>query len=208
MKQALATLLLATALAGGAVAQTAPVGGPDARGNSAIKAPHTVNAGSAKPAANSFTRGQAAKHIEKSGYTGVSGLTKGSDGVWRGSAMKNGAPVSVALDFKGNVTEGMSPAPGRQAARPATPTAAPAADPASVTTGSAATVPQTTITRHSGALHGHRHHGRRHHQHGGHDHANGGVQGTGRDGTAMSGVDSNGSGISDVEKNAAASRQR
>ena len=109
MKNMLIMVALGAALsAGGAIAQTAPAGGPDAKGNSAIKAVHTVNDGAAKRAHNSFTQKQAIKHIEKSGYTDVSALTKGDDGIWRGSAMKSGAKVNVALDFKGNVTEGMS----------------------------------------------------------------------------------------------------
>ncbi len=111
MKKTIIMLALAAGLAaGGAIAQTAPVGGSGAKGNSAIKAVHTVNDGAAKPAHNSFTEKQAVRHIEKSGYTSVSTLTKGDDGIWRGTAMKSGAPVSVALDFKGNVTEG-APSP-------------------------------------------------------------------------------------------------
>jgi putative membrane protein len=33
----------------------------------------------------------------------VSALQKDADGVWRGKAVKNGASVSVGLDFQGNV---------------------------------------------------------------------------------------------------------
>lgn len=106
-----AAALAVTLVAGAASAQTAVndqmgAGAAPARGNAPIKAAHTVNAGGAKAGHNSFTERQARRHILKSGYTQVSGLTKGPDGVWRGSAMKNGAQVQVALDFKGNVTEG------------------------------------------------------------------------------------------------------
>ena len=52
---------------------------------------------------NSFTKGQARHRIQKKGYSHVSGLTKDQDGVWRGSAQKDGQQVSVWLDFKGNV---------------------------------------------------------------------------------------------------------
>jgi hypothetical protein len=90
-------------LGGAALAQES--GGPDAKGNAPLKASHTVNDGAPKAGANSFTQGQARKHILNAGYESVSGLTKGSDGVWRGVATKNGAQVPVALDFKGNVTE-------------------------------------------------------------------------------------------------------
>ena len=101
------TLIASLALGLGAQAQTSPpVGGPDAKGNAPLKHAHTVNDGSARPGANSFTEGQARQHILNSGYTDVTGLAKGKDGVWRGTATHNGAPVPVAMDFKGNVTEG------------------------------------------------------------------------------------------------------
>jgi putative membrane protein len=98
--------LAAVLFAGAALAQSAPSGGPDAKGNAPIKHVHTINDGSAKPGANSFTQNQARKHILHAGYQSVSGLTKGPDGVWRGVATKDGASKNVALDFKGNISEG------------------------------------------------------------------------------------------------------
>lgn len=95
-------------LGGAAFAQAA--GGPDAKGNAPLKASHTVNDGAPSAAANSFTQDQARQHILNAGYDAVSSLNESSDGVWRGTATKNGAPVSVALDFKGNVTEAARPA--------------------------------------------------------------------------------------------------
>jgi uncharacterized protein with FMN-binding domain len=53
--------------------------------------------------ANSFTEGQAKDRVVAAGFTSVSSLVKDSDGVWRGSAMKDGKSVKVAVDFKGNV---------------------------------------------------------------------------------------------------------
>jgi uncharacterized protein with FMN-binding domain len=53
--------------------------------------------------ANSFTEGQAKDRIVAAGFTSVSSLAKDGDGVWRGSAMKDGKSVKVAVDFKGNV---------------------------------------------------------------------------------------------------------
>ena len=53
---------------------------------------------------NSFTEAQARGRIAKGGYTGVSQLTKDGNGVWQGTAMKDGAKVGVWLDYKGNVT--------------------------------------------------------------------------------------------------------
>ena len=54
--------------------------------------------------ANSFTEAQAKDRIEKAGYSQVTALMKGSDGVWQGKAMQGGKSVDVMLDFKGNVT--------------------------------------------------------------------------------------------------------
>ena len=53
--------------------------------------------------ANSFTEGQAKDRAVAAGFTSVSSLAKDADGVWRGSAMKDGKSVKVAVDFKGNV---------------------------------------------------------------------------------------------------------
>ena len=53
--------------------------------------------------ANSFTEGQAKDRVIAAGFTIVSSLVKDGDGVWRGSAMKDGKSVKVAVDFKGNV---------------------------------------------------------------------------------------------------------
>ena len=53
--------------------------------------------------ANSFTEGQAQSRIEGAGFTKVTGLKKDDQGVWRGSATKNGKQVPVSVDFRGNV---------------------------------------------------------------------------------------------------------
>ncbi len=184
MKTTLVSLVLATALAGGAFAQTAPVGGPDAKGNAAIKHPHTVNDGSAKPGANSFTRGEAMRHIEHSGFSGVGGLVKGKDGVWRGTAIKGGAAVNVAMDFKGNVTQSMAPVAA----------SAPMAS-------SAATAPMPATTEPTDTAPAMSHHHLRHHRR---HHATGVGCNTspGPNGVACSGRDRNKNGISDKEDHA------
>lgn len=74
------------------------------KNNAAIKETHTVNDGGAMKGANSFTQSQARTHIAKSGYAHVSALAKDANGVWRGTALKDGHKVNVGLDFKGNVT--------------------------------------------------------------------------------------------------------
>jgi hypothetical protein len=55
------------------------------------------------PGANSFTEAEARNRIESRGYTNVTGLEKDSQSIWRGTAMKDGKPVNVALDYQGNV---------------------------------------------------------------------------------------------------------
>lgn len=53
--------------------------------------------------ANSFTEGEARRRLEKAGFRDVRDLKKDADGIWRGSAMLDGKPAQVGLDFKGNV---------------------------------------------------------------------------------------------------------
>jgi hypothetical protein len=62
-------------------------------------------AGSPLPGANSFTQGEAQSRIEKAGYSDVTGLAKDDQGIWRGTASKNGKSVKVSLDYKGNIFE-------------------------------------------------------------------------------------------------------
>lgn len=109
MKTAISALALCAALGLSAVASAqvpSGVAGSDAKGNAPLKRAHTINDGGARRGRNSFTEGQARTHILKAGYQSVTGLAKGKDGVWRGTAMKNGASVDVGMDFKGNVSEG------------------------------------------------------------------------------------------------------
>ena len=53
---------------------------------------------------HAFTEDQAKSQIEAKGYSSVSGLRKDAKGIWRGKAQKDGLPVSVILDVKGEVT--------------------------------------------------------------------------------------------------------
>ena len=93
---AMAALLISPA----ALAQPA-----NPKGNTpAVNTPNSPpNPGAPVAGANSFTEGQAKSRIESTGYTNVSGLRKDDQGVWRGSAMKDGRSVNVSLDFQGNV---------------------------------------------------------------------------------------------------------
>jgi hypothetical protein len=53
--------------------------------------------------ANSFTEDQAKDRIVAAGMATPGGLVKDDKGIWRGTAMKDGKSVNVAVDFKGNV---------------------------------------------------------------------------------------------------------
>ena len=56
-----------------------------------------------KPAARGaiFTEKQARAHLFHLGYTDVSNLRKDENGVWHGSATKDGKTLSVAVNVKG-----------------------------------------------------------------------------------------------------------
>jgi hypothetical protein len=77
-----------------------------ARNPSAVQTTNTAHrtAAAPVPGRNSFTMRQAAGRIAKAGYTKVTGLKKDNQGIWRGQADKDGNPVSVSLDYQGNVT--------------------------------------------------------------------------------------------------------
>lgn len=192
-------LALSLGVSGAALAQE----GAPAKGNAPVKKAHTVNDGGAKKGANSFTEGQAREHIEKSGYSSVSGLAKGTDGVWRGTAMKGGVSKEVAMDFKGNVSEdGAGAAPRAMThttrsthAASTNASTAPMADGSSMSGdaamgGAAAGGATTTADSTTTTTHHMRHHRRHHHHSGTHP------------GAAKSGVDKNDNGISDREDRA------
>ena len=72
--------------------------------NPAVKTTEGNNPGAPASGANSFTEGQAKALIESRGYGNVTALAKDANGLWHGSAMKDGKPVNVTLDYQGNVT--------------------------------------------------------------------------------------------------------
>jgi len=105
--KSLALGIVAAAFVGGvALAQTTTnntgVAATSGDNNQAVA---TTSANAPMPAhgANSFTDGQAKSRLEKSGFSDVSALTKDKDGVWRGTAQRNGQTVQVWVDYKGNV---------------------------------------------------------------------------------------------------------
>lgn len=69
----------------------------------AVATPDSKNPTAPVEGANSFTETQAKERIEEAGYMDVTGLKKDDKGIWMASAMKDGKPVSVALDYQGNV---------------------------------------------------------------------------------------------------------
>jgi periplasmic protein CpxP/Spy len=84
-----------------------PTGGPNsmptaepanAIGNS------SVTQGGLSAGANSFTEAQARSRLRQHGYMQVSTLTKDHDGIWHGSATRNGAQVHVSIDYKGDIS--------------------------------------------------------------------------------------------------------
>jgi putative membrane protein len=66
-------------------------------------APADATTGTLTPGANSFTEEQARERIVEAGYTDVTGLVKGEDGIWRGHARRDGATVVVGVDYQGVV---------------------------------------------------------------------------------------------------------
>ena len=64
---------------------------------------HDNNSSTPVSGANSFTKSEAKSQIEAKGYSHVTGLKKGSDGVWHGKATKDGHSGAVSVDYQGNV---------------------------------------------------------------------------------------------------------
>lgn len=69
----------------------------------AIANPEQVNPNAPVKGANSFTEEQARKRITEAGFTDVGALTLDLNGVWVGPAKKDGASVTVQMDYQGNI---------------------------------------------------------------------------------------------------------
>jgi len=89
-------LVASAAFAQGMPAQPGPE-------NPAVKSMNNNNSSLPVAGANSFTQSEAVKQIEAKGYSGVSNLTKDTNGVWRGMAMKDGRNGPISVDYQGNV---------------------------------------------------------------------------------------------------------
>jgi len=74
------------------------------------RSPAIIRSGETNPAApvkgkNSFTENQARERISDAGYSNVSPLQLDNDGVWRGTATKDGRQVNVSFDYQGNIVD-------------------------------------------------------------------------------------------------------
>ncbi len=103
MRQRLAAALGLAILGAASVAQAAPD-----TNSAAPPAINTEKGDSRTPAApvtgrNSFTAGEAKQRLEDHGYSDVRDLKQDSNSIWRGRAMRDGKPVSVSLDYQGNI---------------------------------------------------------------------------------------------------------
>jgi hypothetical protein len=102
MRKSLIVLSL-IAFAMPAFAQSNPPANSDAK-TPAVNSPNApANPGAPVAGANSFTESQAKKRIEDNGFTSVTELKKDVAGVWRGKAQQSGKPMTVSVDFQGNV---------------------------------------------------------------------------------------------------------
>lgn len=93
-----------TLLVNMASAQTTPHADRDSPSNPAVKHADVEKTIDPASGANSFTEAQARKRIIRGGYSHVSMLKKDDDGLWYGTAKRNGKSVRIALDYKGDVS--------------------------------------------------------------------------------------------------------
>ena len=52
---------------------------------------------------STYSESQARGVIERGGFTSVSNLRKDDQGIWRAAASRAGTPVTIALDYRGNL---------------------------------------------------------------------------------------------------------
>lgn len=107
-------LIAAAGTAGAQTAQTPPAGtmGPDTRMNTPLNSGAPANGptgASATPETATAPHmtgaaGTAQKRIEMDGYSNVTGLAKGADGLWHGNAMRGNTSVRVTVDRSGKVS--------------------------------------------------------------------------------------------------------
>ncbi|KUL97397.1 hypothetical protein DK26_01320 [Bosea sp. WAO] len=96
MRKLIITSFVASVMSMGAFAQTSTT--------SPAPTPAPADANAPLPGANSFTEGQAKSRLEANGYSAISELKKDDNGVWKGTATHGGQPVTVSVDYRGNIT--------------------------------------------------------------------------------------------------------
>jgi len=103
MNRTLAAAMLGGLFCGPALAQDAST---NASPNPpAVSSGEAASKTSAAPVAgkNSFTEEQATHRLADHGYVGVKNLKKDDQGIWHGTATKDGKPVAVSVDYQGNI---------------------------------------------------------------------------------------------------------
>jgi hypothetical protein len=83
---------------------TAPSATTPSRDTTGSTTRAAVNGAPLENGANSFTEAQAMARLEEAGITGVTGLAKDDNGIWRGRGSWQGRAVAVGLDFRGNIS--------------------------------------------------------------------------------------------------------
>ena len=74
-------------------------------GNQAVDTTPTQDPAAVSAGASSFTEDQARGAFEKAGYASVGPLAQNANGIWQGKATKDGAEVTVGIDYKGAITQ-------------------------------------------------------------------------------------------------------
>ena len=103
MKNLLMTTAIIAFSATAVFAQTAAPAANAEGDTPAVATPSDQNSTAPVEGANSFTEGQANDRIVEAGYADVSDLKLDDKGVWQAKATKDGKPVSVTLDYQGNI---------------------------------------------------------------------------------------------------------
>jgi len=103
MRILIAAAAACTLFASVASAQMSSAPAQNGPANPAVKSMSDNNSSKPVAGANSFTMGEAQSFIEGKGYANVAKLEKDKDGVWRGTATKDGKAGPVSVDYQGNV---------------------------------------------------------------------------------------------------------
>jgi hypothetical protein len=74
----------------------------------AVATPDSTNSKAPVAGRNSFTQSQVMTRLSRAGYTNISNLQKGSDGIWRGTGAKDGTTHNLTFDYQGNIGTGVT----------------------------------------------------------------------------------------------------